>query len=104
MSADNPPVVLSISGKEYRIACPQGQEDSLQASAHLLNTRIQKIRDRGKTIGMDRMAVMAALNLAHDFLTQKTEQETSSRNFNTRIRSLQNRIDRALKNTQQLEL
>lgn len=104
MSSNDQPITLNILDKEYRIACPSGEEESLQASAHLLNTRIQEIRDSGKAIGPDRVAVMAALNLANDFLAHKNAQERSSKSFNTRIRNLQNRIDDALKNSQQLEL
>ena len=104
MSSNEQPVTLNILDKEYRIACPRGEEESLQASAHLLNTRIQEIRDSGKAIGPDRVAVMAALNLANDYLTHKNTQERSCKSFNTRIRNLQNRIDDALKNSQQLEL
>ena len=104
MSSNEPPVSLSILDKEYRVACPPGEEASLQASAHLLNTRIQEVRDRGKAIGADRIAVMAALNLANDFIQQKNEHERSSKTFSTRLRSLQDKIDAALKNSQQLEL
>jgi len=104
VSTGKSPVVLNILDKEYRIACPIGQEESLQASAHLLNTRIQEIRDGGKVMGADRMAVMAALNLAHDLLSQKNEQERSNKNLRARIRNLQERIDITLKNSQQLEL
>lgn len=104
MSSNEPPITLNILDKEYRVACPAGEEESLQASAHLLNARIQEIRDRGKAIGADRVAVMAALNLAHEFLNQKNEYEHSCKSVSTRIRSLQDRIDVALKNSQQLEL
>ena len=104
MTSNEPPVTLNILDKEYRVACPSGEEESLQASAHLLNARIQEIRDRGKAIGADRIAVMAALNLAHDFLDQQSAHERSNKSFSSRIRNLQNRIDHALKNTQQLEL
>ena len=100
MSSAKSPIVLNILDKEYRIACPKDEEDSLQASAHLLNLRIQEIRDGGKVMGADRMAVMAALNLAHDLLRQKH----SSRNLSARIRSLQKRIDSALEHTRQLEI
>ncbi len=96
--------MLNILDKEYRIACPRGEEESLQASAHLLNARIQEIRDGGKVMGADRMAVMAALNLAHDLLLQQNEQERSNKNLYSRIRSLQDRIDITLKNTRQLEI
>lgn len=98
------PITLNILDKEYRIACPTGEEETLQASAHYLNTKIQEIRDNGKAIGTDRVAVMAALNISHEFLNQKTEHEKNSKSFFNRVRSLQDRIDVALENTQQLEL
>ena len=104
MTPNEPPVSLNILDKEYRVACPAGEEEALQASAHLLNTRIQEIRDRGKAIGADRIAVMAALNLANDLLNQKNEHERSNKSFSSRLRSLQDRIDDALKGSQQLEL
>ena len=98
------PITLNILDKEYRIACPNGEEESLQASAHYLNTKIQEIRDSGKAIGSDRVAVMAALNMAHEYINQKTDHEKKSKSFFSRVKSLQDRIDVALKNTQQLEL
>ncbi len=104
MTSNEPPVTLNILDKEYRVACPVGEEESLQASAHLLNTRIQEIRDRGKAIGADRIAVMAALNLANDFIHQQNEHNRTNKSFSSRIRTLQNRIDDALKDSQQLEL
>lgn len=100
-SKDKVTVTLSILDKEYRIACENGKKESLQASAHLLNTYIQKIRDGGKAIGADRVAIMAALNLTHDLLNQRNEQEYTTNNLNTRICSLRSRIDAALENSQQ---
>lgn len=104
MSSSEQPITLNILDKEYRIACPEGEEESLQASAHLLNSRIQDIRDTGKAIGSDRVAVMAALNLAHDYLNQKNDYDLASHSITNRVRHLKDRIDQALKNTQQLEL
>ena len=104
MSSSERPITLNILDKEYRIACPQGEEESLQASAHLLNSRIQDIRDAGKAIGADRVAVMAALNLAHEYLDQKNDYDRTSKSVTTRVRHLKDRIDHALKSTHQLEL
>ena len=98
------PITLNILDKEYRIACPNGEEESLQASAHLLNTRIQEIRDNGKALGTDRVAVMAALNLAHEFINQKNSHERTANSMTNRVRTLKDRIDVALKDSQQLEL
>jgi len=98
------PITLNILDKEYRIACPKGEEESLQASAHLLNARIQDIRDNGKALGTDRVAVMAALNLAHEFINQKSSHERTTTSMSNRVRTLKDRIDTTLKNSQQLEL
>lgn len=98
------PITLEILDKEYRIACPEGEEDTLRASAQFLNDRINQVRSGGKAIGTDRVAVMAALNLAHEFLSQKNEQEQYTRHVNKKVRSLHDRIDRAIQSTQQLEL
>ena len=104
MSTPSSPIVLSILDKEYRIACGEGEEESLQTSAELLNTHIEEVRSGGKVIGADRITVMAALNLAHTLLSQTDEQNQASKSFYTRIRDLQDQIDTALENAGQLEL
>ena len=104
MSDKNVPITIQILDKEYRIACPQGEEEALQASARFLNTRIQEVRENGKAIGSDRVAVIAALNLAHEYLSNQHEQEVQSKRVSTRVRSLHERIDHAIKSAQQLEL
>ncbi len=104
MSTQDSPIALSILDKEYRVVCGEGEEESLQASAELLNTHIEEVRNGGKVIGADRVAVMAALNLAHSLLSQTDEQNQVSKSFCTRVRDLQDRIDSALENTRQLEL
>lgn len=56
---------IKIQGREYRVACAPGETDSLQAAAELLNVRIEEIAKATKATG-ERLAVMAALNLAHE--------------------------------------
>lgn len=104
MSSDNTPVTIQILDKEYRIACPAGEEDALRASATFLNSRIKEVRESGKAIGPDRVTVMAALNIAHECIEQRNEQEEYSSNITNRVRSLHERIDSAIRSSQQLEL
>ncbi len=104
MSSDNQPVTIQILDKEYCIACPAGEEDALRKSATFLNSRINEVRDSGKAIGPDRVTVMAALNIAHECLSQRVEQEQYSNNINKKVRSLHERIESAIRSTQQLEL
>lgn len=60
-------VSLNILGKEYKIACPKGEQQALINSGTLLDKQMRKIRDTGKVSGADRIAVLAALNLSNDF-------------------------------------
>ncbi len=69
MSADKG-MTIQILGKEFRVACPEGEEKQLQASVDFLNRRMREVRDTGKIVGNERIAVMAALNIAHEFLSQ----------------------------------
>ena len=61
-------VTIRILEKEYQVACPAEEKPSLVASAELLNSKMREIRDSGKVVGLDRVAVMAALNLANELL------------------------------------
>lgn len=101
--SDTVPVTVNILGKEFRVACPADEQSALLASANLLNTRMQEIRDSGKVIGADRIAIMAALNLTHELLQNRNQRETLSHSITSRIRLLQDKIDRALEMGQQME-
>ncbi len=98
------PITVQILDKEYRIACPEGEEDALRESANFLNKRILEVRETGKVIGPDRITVMAALNLAHEFLSERSEHEIYTSNINNRVRTLHERIDSAIRSSNQLEL
>jgi cell division protein ZapA len=104
VSKPNDPVVVSILGKEYRIACEPGEEDELISASRLLDSRMREVRNSGKVIGTDRIAVMVALNLAHELLKEKSDQDSAASSSNRRIRSLRERIEIALNDSTQLEL
>ena len=61
-------VSVRILEKEYAMVCPYEERSALLDSAEFLNARMREIRDSGKVSGTDRIAVMAALNIAHDLL------------------------------------
>ena len=67
MSKDNS-LSINIMDKDYRVACPPEEQASLRASAEFLNEKLNEIRNRGSVIGTERIAIMAALNLAHELL------------------------------------
>ncbi|HHQ41848.1 MAG TPA: cell division protein ZapA, partial [Chromatiales bacterium] len=68
MSEEPVLVTVRILDREYRVACPPGEREDLMASARHLDQLMREIRDSGKVIGLDRIAVMAALNMAHELL------------------------------------
>jgi cell division protein ZapA len=61
-------VTVNVLGREFRVAAPEGEERELLASVDLLNRKMKEIRDTGKVVGNERIAIMAALNLAHEQL------------------------------------
>ena len=105
MSADKrDAIAVNILGKEYRIGCDSDEEEALLKAARLLDARMKQIRSSGKVIGTDRIAVMAALNLAHELLTKESSVDAAAGAANKRIRAMRERIEIALNDSAQLEL
>lgn len=100
----NRPLSVRILEKEYFVACPPEERAALLDSAELLNGRMKEIRDSGKIVGLDRIAVMAALNLAHEVIRLRTRDSGSEQDTTHRLRHLRERVEAALENGQQLEL
>jgi len=104
MKTNAKPIRVHILEKEYLIACLDEEREALFASAEFLTDKMKEIRDTGKIVGADRIAVMAALNMAHELLGQKTVKDDYQLNISQRIRALQDKIDVALNQGNQLEL
>lgn len=100
MSPRLEPVTLSINGKQYKIACSPDERESLLNSAQLLNEQMRKIQETGKVNGEDRIAVLAALNLAHD-LSQSTPADTdlNPAELSDRLLNLRIKIENVLENS-----
>ena len=103
MSADNNPMRIRILDKEYLVACGDNEREALFASAELLSEKMKEIRDSGKIVGADRIAVMAALNMAHELIEYGTTKDDFQHSISQRIRALQDKIDVALNHGNQLE-
>jgi len=97
-------VTIRILEKEYHVACPAAEQADLLASADMLNRKMREIRDSGKVVGLDRVAVMAALNLANDLLKTKGEDEELKNIVGLRIKAMRERLDSALGPAKQLNL
>jgi len=96
---DSARVNVRIMEKEYLVACPHEERSALLDSAELLNTRMREIR-----VGLDRIAVIAALNLANELIKLQNRDQRSEAELGNRVRALRDRIEGELARGQQLEL
>ena len=62
---------INIMGREFRIACTPEEQKSLREAVDYLSRKMQEIKDQGKVTGLDRVAIMAALNISHEYLTAR---------------------------------
>lgn len=104
MTSEATRVSIRILEKEYHVACPPEERRALIDSAELLNSRMREIRDSGKVVGLDRIAVMAALNITNELLHAKGRDEVLENEVTDRLRNLRERVESALASGQQLEL
>ena len=97
-------VTVNIMGKEYLISCSDEERQGLLQSARFLDKKMSEIRNSGKIIGTDRIAVMAALNIAHELLTQGSSNDIQQQAMSSRIRGLQTKIEDALQRSLRAEI
>jgi cell division protein ZapA len=98
MNTKPQPVSLIIMGKEYRIACDPEEQDDLIHSAQQLDVQLRKMRDSGKITGPDRIAVMAALNLAHELQMMKNQNAQLNQRLSECLTKLSHKIENVLEN------
>ncbi len=97
-------VNVRILEKEYQVACPAHERTDLLDSAEFLNARMREIRDSGKVVGLDRIAVMAALNMANELLHARARDRNLESDVSKRLKVMADRVESALEARQQLEL
>jgi len=98
-------ITVSILDKDYQIACPPDQQAELIDSAKYLDGQMRKIRGNGKVVGLERIAVMAALNIAHELRhAPKPQEATTTPAAGEQVKKLNNKLDNAITRLQQLEL
>ncbi|MGZ8216085.1 cell division protein ZapA [Methylomagnum sp.] len=84
MSEINPPIKVQILGKEYPISCPPEEQHDLLMAARYLDEKMRQIRGTGRVIGSERIAVMAALNIAHELLLANQRNKSASQDVPSR--------------------
>jgi len=96
MSVDMRPVTVTILDKEYLISCPVDEHDQLHRAANLLNQKMIELKNSGKVVGTERIAVMAALNMASELQYCQNQTSAYNNSVDTAVRRLQSKIDAAL--------
>ena len=101
---------VTIFGRQYKVACNEDEQPELAEAVAYLDKKMREIRDRGKVAGVDRIAVMAALNIAHDLLRERQLNRASSATANPidddaarrRIHAMQAVIDQTMAGQEKL--
>lgn len=97
-------VSVRILDKEYQFSCPANERTDLLDSAEALNLKMREIRDSGRVVGIDRIAVMAALNMANDLLHSQARDKAMEGTYSQRLKLISDRVESALGGTRQLDL
>jgi cell division protein ZapA len=95
MSAEPKSLQINVMGREFRVACPEGEQKGLLEAVDYLNKKMGEIRDNGKVIGLERIAIMAALNIAHELLATKVGGFDIAE-LKRRMESMESLLDRAM--------
>ncbi len=90
------PITVTIMDKEYVVGCAEDEREALFASVEFLNRKLREQRDSGKVIGSERVAVMAALNIAHEYLDYRRRIESVESDLGAGIERIQSKIKSAL--------
>jgi cell division protein ZapA len=98
------PINISILDKEYKIACPAGEQSALLASAEYLDSKMREVRDSGSIIGSERIAVITALNLAHELLNNNQLKDDLNNSLPPRLKNIEHKINEALQKARQMEI
>ncbi len=84
-----------INGRPFRVACEEGEEGALLDAVTYLDRKMNEISESGKLVGTDRIAVMAALNIAHELLTVRTG-GLEIGEFKRRINTMKSSLEKAM--------
>jgi len=97
-------VSVRILDKEYQVSCPADERTALLDSAEILDAKMRDIRDSGKVVGLERIAVMAALNMANELLQANAKDKVLENTLGNRLKLMSDQVESVLGNTQQLDL
>ena len=96
MTSQIPPISVSILDREYKVACEPEEREALKAAASLLDERMREIKKAGNLMALERIAVMAALNMADELVKLKSLDAQRRERVDSRIRQLADELEGAL--------
>ena len=97
-------VNVRLLDRQYEVACPAEERSDLLDSAEYLDAKMREVRDSGKVVGLDRVAVISALNIANELIKLRRNGGTLDVDLGARLKGLRERVELALEKGQQLEL
>jgi cell division protein ZapA len=101
-AADSKGLQITIMGRNFRVSCKEEEQASLLEAVEYLNRRMEEIRDQGRIVGLERIAIMAALNITHEFLGAKVGGDFDMAAFKRRMGQMETVIDQAIAEQTQL--
>ena len=96
MSKEASGLDVNIMEREFRVSCTEEERRDLLKAVDYLNAKMREIRDTGKVIGVERIAIMAALNITHEYLSTRVDGGFDVGEFKRRMLSMQAIIDQAM--------
>ena len=96
MSADRKPVTLTVMDKDYVVGCTEEEKEALLGSVEFLNGKLREQRESGKVIGNERVAVMAALNIVHEYLEYRRSHSASRVDVGDGLERIHQKVESAL--------
>ncbi len=99
MSKQAEAITIEVLDKQYTVTCPPEEKQDLLESARILNDRLKEVRGGGKVLGTERMAVMTALNVIHEYnLLQKAQAQVDGM-----LERLRGKLDGAVSRREEIE-
>ena len=92
-NAASEPVTIRILDREYVVGCEPDERDGLMAAAKILDSKMREVRGGNRMAGVDRIAVLAALNLAHELHQSRSDSERRERDLSRTVGAMQRRLD-----------
>lgn len=94
--SDQQTINISIFDKEYQVSCKQDEIQALRDSAYYLDSKMREIKASGSVLGLDRLAVMAALNIANEYLSSEQQKKALLNQSDGRSNQSHDKLDAAI--------